>query len=275
MDESEFFVFAVSGIMAIAGWAATSTLRMHSLYFRDARGPGLVRVATWLGLAWVAYVLWRHADPSVTGIYVLFYLVMSCAAIFAIAPIGGAIFGARHKVDIHERRNFAAAIFYAAFSLATALVFGGCLWGEADPVGDDEGGWWIPVGFFLAGWGTLLLGVGLFFWREPGPTRLRIRQDRSVSDAQAAAVYTLTSAVTITQAVAGDFHGWRHGLLAVGFISVLLILREVFGLVQDSIAGALGRAGRSRGWESAAYLGFGLVFWFAQGTLESWMTGSS
>ena len=107
-----------------------------------------------LAMVWIAFVIWRHADPSVTGVYVWFYLVMGYAAVKLLGQTTPAAFGARVRVDVGERRNLAAALLVAAFTLATGMIFGGSLWGEADPTGEGEGGWWIPVTFFLLGWAT-------------------------------------------------------------------------------------------------------------------------
>jgi hypothetical protein len=75
----------------------------------------------------------------------------------------------------------------AAFTLATGLIFGGSLWGEADPVGDGEGGWWIPASFFALGWTTLVIAFGLFLRREGGRLAHRLQRERSLDDARAAA----------------------------------------------------------------------------------------
>jgi hypothetical protein len=276
MDPDEWFVLAVGIAVASGGIAANSTARMPALYFRDAAGAGLVRLATWLAMLWILVVLLRFADPSVTGIYVGFYLVLGYAVVKALAPAAAGWFGARFRVDVCERHNHSAALVHAGLVLAGGMIFGGCLWGEADPVTDDEGGWWIPLGFFAAGWAVLLGAMALFFWREPGPTRLRIRRDRSVGDGQAAGAYAVAAAWVLTEAVAGDFHGWRHGLLAVGFIAVLLGLRELHGVLQNRLTITVtgGRSPRRAG-ESALYLLTGLVFWLLNRALAGWLEGWS
>lgn len=274
MDSDEIIVFVVSALVATGGMAANSTSRMPALYFRNASTVGLVRLATALAMVWILVVLLRYADPGVTGIYVLFYLVMGYAVVKSVAPSAAGWFGARFSVDVCERRNRSAAMVHAGCVLAGGLIFGGCLWGEADPTGDDEGGWWIPLGFFLAGWVAWLAAMGLFFWREPGPTRLRIRRDRSEGDGQAAAAYALAAAWVLMEAVAGDFYGWRHGLLAVGFIAGLLGVRELYGVLQDRLATALaGEQSRRRTWESATYVLTGLLFWWLSRSLDDWLEG--
>ena len=277
MDPDEWMVLAVSAAVAAGGLAATSRARMPALYFRDASGAGLVRLATGLAMLWILVVLLRFADPSVTGLYVGFYLVMGYAAVKAVAPGAAGWFGARFRVDVCERRNRSAALVHAGFVLAGGMIFGGSLWGEADPVADGEGGWWIPLGFFAAGWTVFVGAMALFFWREPGPTRLRIRRDRSEGDGRAAASYALATAWVLTEAVAGDFHGWRHGLLAVGFIAALLGARELHGVLQERLAGGAPTGGRPshRTWESLTYLATGLVFWMLNRSMDGWLRAMS
>jgi hypothetical protein len=274
MDPDEVIVLVFSAVVAVSGLASNATTRMHRLYFREAAAVGMARLATGLALLWILFVLLRFADASVTGIYILFYMVMGYAVVKSAAPGAAALFGARFRVDLCERHNRSAAMVHAGCVLAAGLIFGGCLWGEADPVGDDEGGWWIPLGFFAAGWLAWLGAMALFFWREPGPTRLRIRRDRSERDGQAAGAYALAAAFVMTEAVAGDFHGWRHGMLAVGFIAALLGLREFYCMMQDRLAQGMGgsRSGR-RTLESMTYVLMGLLFWWLSRSLDGWLEG--
>jgi len=175
--------------------------------------------------------------------------------------------------DVCERHNAAAAVFFAGFVLATGMIFGGSLWGEADPTGSDEGGWWIPLGFFLAGWCVLILALALFFWREPGPTRLRIRRDRNLPTARAAASYALASAWVLTEAVAGDFYGWKQGLLAVGSVALLLVIHELFAFGQGRMTSALGPRGGARTWETLTYPISGAIFWWLNRIFEHQLAG--
>jgi hypothetical protein len=172
VDDAEVIIFVLSIGAAIAGVAATSTASLHRLYFRDNPAPGIVRFGVLLAMAWIAYVLWFHADPSVTGPYILFYLVMGYAVVKLLGQSIAQAHGFRTRVDVAERRNVPAAVVIAAFTVATGMIFGGSLWGEADPVGDDEGGWWIPLTFFLLGWGTLLIAFGMFRRREGRRARI-------------------------------------------------------------------------------------------------------
>jgi hypothetical protein len=100
--------------------------------------------------------------------------------------------------------------------------------------------------------------------------------DRGELDGQAAGAYAVAAAWVLTEAVAGDFHGWRHGLLAVGFIAVLLGLRELHGVLQNRLTTTVtgGRSPRRAG-ESALYLLTGLVFWLLNRALAGWLEGWS
>lgn len=266
MSGDEVFVAGACAVVVAASTGLTSTAWMPPLALRRTAGLGLVRLAMILAMAWLLLVLMRYADPSVQGIYVAFYLLMGFAAVRGFGILAARFFGVRLRVDVVERANPAAALLAAAMVLGTGMIFGGCLWGEADPTGDDEGGWWIPVGFFLAGWLAWLGALALFFWREPGPTRLRIRRDRRLPEARAAAIYTLVAAWVLTEAVAGDFYGWRHGLVAVGGVTVLLGVRELFTLGQDRLLTSGENGGR--GWEGIAYIGSGVAFYFLNRMLE-------
>jgi hypothetical protein len=232
VDEGEFMVMLIAGVVAVATAVATRTERFHRLYLRNNPAPGIVRLGVWLSMGWIGFVLWRYADPSVTGIYVVFYLVMGYAVVKLFGQLAATLFGARSKVDVVERRNVPAALVVAAFTLATGLVFGGSLWGEADPVGDGEGGWWIPVSFFLLGWSTLVISFGLFLRREAGGLAQRIQRERSMADARAAGSYLLGVGVTLTEAVSGDFWGWSHGLLTFGVLAALVLAHEIFAGLQ-------------------------------------------
>ena len=271
MGEGEAMVLVVSSVVAIATAAATRTEAFHRLYLRGNPAPGIVRLGVWLSMAWIGFVLWRYADPSVRGIYVVFYLVMGYAAVKLFGQIAASMYGARTRVDAVERRNVPAALVISAFTLATGLVFGGSLWGEADPVGDGEGGWWIPATFFALGWTTLVIAFGLFLRREGGRLADRLQRERSLDDARAAAGFLLGTGVALTEAVSGDFWGWRHGLLTFGVLAALVLVREAFAGVQArarhrGTAGDVGGDGSSpsgahRTIEAIAYLLVGLAAW--------------
>jgi hypothetical protein len=52
--------------------------------------------------------------------------------------------------------------------------------------------------------------------------------------AWSAAVYILTTASILLEGVAGDFRGWRHGLISMGTIAAMLVVHEVFLAVAGS-----------------------------------------
>ena len=249
MAESEVFVFVMSVFFALMWMGVNSTSGLHGLYFRGNPAPGVVRGGLLLSMAWIWYVLLFHADPSVTAIYVLFYLVMGYGVVKLFGQTIPSVFGLRFRVDVVERRNLPAGVLLAAFILATGLIFGGSLWGDADPVGDDEGGWWIPVSFFLLGWGCLVVAFRLFLRREKGRFMRRVRQERSMADARAGALFLAAAAVTLTDAVSGDFWGWQHGLTTFGVLAGLLITQEFFRsrIQEPGGGGGLALAGAGAG----------------------------
>ena len=231
MSGDEVFIFFLAGLItfiAIIGQVFTSK---HRLFLREASADGLVRLSMLLSMAWVVYVLYQHADPSVVGIYRLFYIVLGIAVIFLFGLGGAGRTGARHGVDVMERNNHASGLLIAAFVLATGLIYGGSLWGEADPDGEGEGGWWIPMGFFLSGWISLCIATWLFRRRETSGMTRRIRQMRNPREALGFCLYILSSGWILSEAVAGDFYGWNQGLTTVGAIAGMLITHEIIGLV--------------------------------------------
>jgi hypothetical protein len=264
VDELEPLIFMLSIGGAVAGAVMHSQWRMHRLYFRGNAAPGIVRAGVILAMAWIWFVLLYYADPSVTGFYVLFYLVMGYAVVKLFGQATIANMGARSRQDVIERRNVPAALVAMAFILATGLIFGGSLWGEADPVADDEGGWWIPVAFFLLGWGALLVAFALFRRRERRTLAHRIRRDRSLGDARATAAFLLASGVTLTDAVSGDFWGWAHGLVTFGVLAGMLLAHEAFaGLARGRQPGDDERGEARRVLESITYLALALLAWVA------------
>lgn len=269
MSDDEIFVLIVGLGLAGAGIAIHSTSALHPLFFRGNPAPGIVRASILLAMAWIAFVIWRFADPSVSGIYVIFYLVLGFAAV----KMGGqtvALAWVSTRRDIGERQNVAAAVLMAGFILATGLIFGGSLWGEADPVGDGEGGWWIPVTFFLLGWAVLLVAFVLYRSREPIPLGRIVRQERRVDDARAAAAFLISVAVALIEAVAGDFRGWRHGLLSFGAIALLLLAHEAFASWRRTPPSEAGEETMDprRLLESVLYLAVGAGAWFVHRMID-------
>jgi hypothetical protein len=262
MSEDEIMVMVIAIGFGITSALSTRTSSLPPAVTRGNPGIGLMRLAVAASLIWTAVVMHFFGDGSIRGIYVVFYLIMAYAVVKFFGQILGAgMFGLHLRSDVYERKNLAAAVFIAGFILATGIIFGGSLWGEADPVGNDEGGWWIPMGFFLMGWGLLVVVTALFLWREPGRFRLQIRQERDAAMALSIAVYMITSASVILEGVAGDFWGWRHGLLGMGTIAVMLVGHEIF----VTVAGYGGGPGEApvvrRFLERCFYIGLAVGTW--------------
>ncbi|HUF79430.1 MAG TPA: hypothetical protein VMR44_10995 [Thermoanaerobaculia bacterium] len=275
MDESEGCVFVASLITAAVAVAVTFTGALHRLFRRGNAALGAVRLGVALAMAWIALVLWRWADPSVTGFYVLFYLVMGYAVVKLFGQLGAAAWGARVRVDAGERQNLAAGLFIAAWTLATGMIFGGSLWGEADPVGDDEGGWWIPATFFALGWTALVTAFSIYRRREGKDLKTRLRQERSVKDAWGAGWFVLVSAALLTDAVAGDFWGWHHGLLSFGAIGGMLVVHEAIlsrrGAEEEAVPWTVPTPARSL--ETVAYALVAAGVWWFQRFLDRTLGG--
>jgi hypothetical protein len=264
MGEDEILILVVFSVLAVVGMGVTSTAGLHRLYFRHNPAPGIVRLGVMVATSWIAYVLWFHADPSVTGIYIVFYLVMGYALVKLCGQLTANILGYRTRVDVAERRNLPAAVVVAAFTLGAGLIFGGSLWGEADPVGDDEGGWWIPLGFFLLGWVTLVAVFGLY-QRRDRRLPVRLRRERRLTDARAASAFLVAAALSLTDAVAGDFWGWRHGIFSFGLLAVLLLVHEAFAMwsTPDDPRRENGPPDAKRVLESTVYIVLAVIAWTA------------
>jgi hypothetical protein len=257
MSDDELFVLMTAVTVAIAAMASTRTGNLSALVHRDNPGLGLVRLSILAAMGWVGIVLAFYADPSVVGVYVAFYLIIGYAVVKLFGQIAAGLFGLSTRIDAGERRNLPAALFIGAFTLATGLIFGGSLWGEADPEGGGEGGWWIPLGFFLLGWLVLVAGLALYLWRESTSLRRAVRQERQLAPAVGAASFCLSTGILMTNAVHGDFFGWTAGLKDVGLAAGLLVLHE---LVRPGRGGAAANRVR-RAVEVVLYLGVGLGNW--------------
>jgi hypothetical protein len=255
MDDLEVIVFVASLIASLTGFLFLTPIGLHPVAFENNPWPGLVRAAQATSMAWLAFVIWRYADPSVTGIYVVFYMVMGFGVVTWTSHLFGEKLGARYRVDVCERKNPAAGFFHAALVLSIGIIFASSLWGEAnpDPNSDDEGGFWIPLGFFFMGAAVLFGALYLYSRREPGGLVRALQSERDVAAGRAAAAYTLGLAWPISRAVAGDFLGWSNGIAAVAQVVVMLALHELFRLLGKGVAQ------RSRRAESVVYVVAGLV----------------
>jgi hypothetical protein len=274
VSEDEVFVLVISVVFGVIGVARNTTSAFPPLSFRGNPALGIVRVSVILAMLWIAYVLWNYADPSVTGVYVFFYLVMGYGAVKMYGQTMAAAFGASTQHDAGERRNVAAAILIAALTISTGMIFGGSLWGEADPLSDAEGGWWIPVAFFHLGWGCLMGAFALYIRRDKGKLWHQIRRERDVPAARAAGAFLISCAIPLTEAVSGDFWGWRHGLASVGIIGALLIAHELFaswsGGGADAAEVDVTKFDTRRIAETVAYLVIGGAAWGLHRMADRW-----
>lgn len=258
MSPDEFTVLVAALIVCIVAAIDHTVTYRHRILVRRSTSEGMVRLATVLSLVWLVWVLYTHADPSVVGVYRFFYVVLGLAVVQTFGVIGSLSTGMRRRIDVMDRDNQAAGLLVGSFVLATGLIFGGSVWGEADPYGEGEGGWWIPMGFFLAGWLALLVASWLYRVRETGGVVRRMRQTRDPSETMGFSLYLLSSGWILTESVSGDFYGWKEGLAAVGAIAGMLVVRDVIALV----------AGRERSarpvamsrFEFAIYIGTCIAF---------------
>lgn len=257
MSDDEVLVLVVAGIAGVAGAVATRASSLPTVYTQGNPGLGLMRLSVAAAIAWTAYVIQYHGDPSIKGVYVFFYLVMAYGVTKIFGQIGAQLYGIRLRSDAYERKNFPALLFVSAFALATGIIFGGSVWGEADPLSEAEGGWWIPFGFFLLGWGTLAISTALYLWREPGRFRRQLCQERDTAMAWSAAIYVLSTATLILEGVAGDFWGWRHGILGMGTIALMLVGHEIITYAGRTTP----EKGIPRAFERSLYIALAAVVW--------------
>jgi hypothetical protein len=224
-DEALILILGL-GVGVLAAFTLSAS-RLHTLFTRGNTGIGLHRVVVLATLAWTGYVIAFHGDESIRGIYVLFYLVLVYAAVKGFGQLlGPRVLGFDLRRDVLVRGNRPIALFTAAFALATGLIAGGSLWGEADPLSDDEGGWWIPVGFFVMGWLILLAATAIFAWRGRW-LQHQLRRELDMSAARTASVFVLSGTSVILPGVAGDFWGWTEGVLSMATIALMLIGHEL------------------------------------------------
>ena len=261
MSPDEIFVLVIASLICIVMFFGHLFTNRHAILVRRSTSEGMIRLSIAISLGWIVYVLYTYADPSVVGIYRLFYVILGLAVIQLFGLGGAGRTGMRHGPDVLERDNPAAGLLIASFVLATGMIFGGSLWGDADPSGDGEGGWWIPMGFFLAGWISLLIATRLYRIRETGGVVRRIRQVRDPLQVLGFALYILSSGWILMDSVAGDFFGWRSGLITVGAIAGMLIVHEIVGLTFNRDESAKPKA--MTGIEVIVYIGTSVAFTMA------------
>jgi len=231
MTGDEVMMLMVFGTIGLALITRLIFSNKHPLYLRGAAAEGYVRVSIFLSIGWILFVLYNHADPSVVGFYRFFYLAIGLGVLQLFGVAGSRVTGLRRNIDVLERNNEAAGMVIAAFILATGMIYGCSNWGEADPSGEGEGGWWIVMGFFIAAWLCLLVATRLYRIRETGGVTRRMRQIREPQQLLGFALYLLSSGWILSESVAGDFYGWKQGLLGVGAIGGMLLVHEIVGLI--------------------------------------------
>lgn len=233
------FAFGFMATMGLWGMWYRSTWRLHHLYLRNNPGPGLVKAAVWLAMAWCVFTIFVFGSERIVHIWYIFYLTLGFGAMMVFGIKGAELFGLRLRVDVYERKNVGAAFFIAAFTLATGMIWGGSMWGESDaesleygaifeilPSYDD--GWWIIPLFFIMGWTVLVSTMALWFYRERGVSGKNIRRDRSIADARAASLYCLACAIPITDAVSGNYYGLADSLIGFSVIALPVLGHEIF-----------------------------------------------
>lgn len=269
MSGDELFILVVSGVAGLVGMFIARVSSMPGLFTEGNPGIGLMRLAVAGAVAWTAFVIHFYGDPSIKGVYVVFYLVMAYGVTKVFGQVSAQVYGLRLRSDAYERKNPAVALFIATFTLATGIVFGGSLWGEADPLSDAEGGWWIPLGFFFMGWIILVLATALYVWREPGRLRRSLCQERDTALAWSVGVYMLSTSTLILEGVAGDFWGWRHGILGMGTIVLMLAGHEIL----MAVGRARPQSGVLRVLERGLYIALGVIVWLLNRIIDQSFTG--
>ncbi len=235
----EGFVFGLMAAGAFTGWYHARSAKLHPLYLRDNAGPGVIRVAIWVSMIWIAFTLMAFGAARITLPWLIYYWIIGLGCTYVFGILGAKFLGFRLRVDAYERNNGAAALFIGAFILSTGLIYGGSVWGESTPESFEqpaaifellpsyeEGGWIIGL-FFLLGWSILYFVMELWFARESNRGVAAIRRDRSVQDGKAAALYCLGCAIPLTSAVAGDYHGLYDSLISFSAIALPVLAGEV------------------------------------------------
>ncbi len=223
----EEFIFGTSWVLGPAVLFFAFASRTHPLYRRNTVDEGIVSLSIIAALAWVVYAIMFHSDPSVQGFYALSYFMMGAALVPFLGSLTGLLVAGIRDIDIRERDGMGAALVQGSLILSIGLIFGGSVWGEADPHSDDEGGWWIPVLFFVNGWAALVL-LAIIGWRRVvRDIGSCLRNKKELPRLASFSMYLISCALIIFSQVSGDFHGWSHGISAVLATAVLLVVQEL------------------------------------------------
>jgi hypothetical protein len=266
MSEEEIIILALATFGAIGFGCSQSPSRVPGLVLRDRAALGLWRIFFYATIVWILYVLFHFADDSVTGIYIFMYFILGVFLLRLSGESVASLLGARYKADIIERGNIAAAIVNGAFTTAAGLIYSGSIWGDANPSdASDEGGWWIPLTFYILGYLILLAIVILYIWRERN-LMTRIRQSHAIAPAITFATYTLSAAWILKEAVAGDFYGWLHGLSCVGAAAALFFAHEAALWITARVTA---RHPILEHLEKLLYIAIAVLFYFLQGYLRT------
>lgn len=232
------FVYGLAILVALRGLTWSSQSRLHPLFLRGNAAIGAARLGVIISVLWSIYVLRFHADPTLVGYWAWMYFVMAFAATKFFGQNLAQRFGPRFWLDVYERGNLAAGIFFGTFTLATGLIYGGAMWGELVPGALEYGamfevlpgyddGWWITPWFFLMGWIVLVAALYIWIRRERGDFFDRIVRDRSLTDAKAAGYFCIANGITITYAVHGNYYGFWDSLLGFSIVALPILAHEV------------------------------------------------
>ncbi len=279
--QDEGFTFFACLAATIFGLWRSSASGLHILYVRGNAAIGMARLAVVLSIAWCAYVLFVHADPTIFDYFpsTMTYVLMGLCAIKIFGQAAAELFGPKLRLDVYERKNLAAGTFIGGFTLGAGMIFGGALWGEMTPesleysaffeqylptekhaASDAEKGWWITPWFFLMGWLIYVASLMIWLWSEKGNFAARIVRERRFNDARAAAYYCIAIAITITYGVSGDYYGFWESMFGFSFVALPVLAHGVMRPGADSE--------RARDLEGLTYIALAVVGvllmpWFA------------
>ena len=232
------FVFGAAIVVSVWGLWRSRVIGLHHLYLQGNPAIGMARLGVLGSVLWCGYVLFNHADPTITGIWTVLYALMAFAAIKLFGQYAAERFGPRLRVDAYERKNLAAGTYIGAFTFSTGLIFGGAMWGSMEGEALEYGwlfsllpgyedGWWITPWFFIMGWLILYFTMRFWFRRESSNFRTRVVRERNLEDARAASYFCIACAITIAYAVQGDYLGFWDSLIGFSVIALPILAHEL------------------------------------------------